>query len=248
MTRILERVAVSVDSCMARLAAILVAGFAILAMASGCEEGGQPAAAKGPVVFEVASKYRAAAEKMAERPEVDRISYDEKGAPIAVFFRRNVVANDDLAALADLPTLQWLELVDSGITDAGMIHLAHLPELKTLYLNNIRVGDEGIAHLAPLKELRVLHLGKTQVTSGALATIAGFAKLQELHLERTKVDDSGLAHLKSLTELQEVYLTGSLVTPEGVAKLKEEMPKLAVFYLPPEEDPIEQARRRGEEE
>ncbi len=94
----------------------------------------------------------------------------------------------------------------------------------------------------------MLHLGKTEVTSAGMETVAQFSKLNELHLERTKVDDGGLERLHPLPALQELYLTGSAVTPEGVAKLKAAMPKLVVFYLPPEEDPIERASRSNEPE
>jgi len=220
---------------------ISLAGLVIGALALvGCE---QPAAPAGRLpeadVPGPSEAWKEAADKFAARPEVDRVSFARNGEPIAVFFRRNQVANDDLAALAELPTLRWLDLVDTGITDAGLSYLAKLPKLETLYLNNIQVGDDGVAQLAGLQELKMLHLGRTRVTNAALASITKLNKLQELHLERTKIDDAGLKSIESLPDLQELYLTGSAVTPEGVARLKEALPKLVVYFLSKAEDPIE---------
>jgi hypothetical protein len=81
--------------------------------------------------------------------------------------------DDDLAALKELPTLWWLDLSNTQITDQGLHHVSHLPELHFLILDNTQITDEGLARLHNLKRLRSLSLRGTQVTN------KGVRRLQE---------------------------------------------------------------------
>ena len=94
-----------------------------------------------------------------------------------------------------------VNLSDSQITDAGLVHLKALINLDELYLSNTQVTDVGLVHLKELTNLQKLYLWDTQVT------------------------DAGLLHLKGLTNLEYLYLHNTPVTDAGVRELKKALPK-----------------------
>ncbi len=104
-----------------------------------------------------------------------------------------------LAELAPIaPVLQWLDLGETAVTDAGLVALA------------------------PMQHLRRLHLDRTAVTDAGLARLAPLAQLELLNLHATKVSDAGLASLRALPRLRSLYLWQTPVTPEAVAKFGEQ--------------------------
>jgi len=52
-----------------------------------------------------------------------------------------------LAHLKGLAKLKWLNLNDTKITDAGLIHLEALPSLEMLYLQKHGRSEGGVARL-----------------------------------------------------------------------------------------------------
>ena len=87
--------------------------------------------------------------------------------------------------LASLPSLQHLDLRETGITDAGLQVLRHLPELRTLSLWN-RVTEAGIGVLAHCHELEQLNLwAPTDVGDAAVRALAGKRKLRQLTIALT---------------------------------------------------------------
>lgn len=115
-------------------------------------------------------------------------------------------ANDEsLKSLNGLePTLVWLNLARTKVTDAGLAQLKPFKELRRLHLENTGVGDAGLSHLA------------------------GLDKLEYLNLYGTSVTDSGLGSVTKLKNLKKLYLWQTAVTEEGVAKLQKAMPNLIV--------------------
>jgi hypothetical protein len=87
------------------------------------------------------------------------------------------IHDDDLVHLERMKRLEYLDLRQTKISSAGLVHLRPLSNLTHLYLsNNRRVDDAGLAHLEPL------------------------TRLVDLGLAHTKVTDAGLKHLKPLTQ------------------------------------------------
>ncbi len=72
---------------------------------------------------------------------------------------------------ADLATC--LDLGDTEVGDAGLIHLSSTQNLDTLNLTSTRVTDTGLQHLRGLTKLKLLYLNGTQVTDD------GVKELQE---------------------------------------------------------------------
>src|SRR5262245_21429282 len=107
-----------------------------------------------------------------------------------------------------------LDLRNTGITDAGLIHLAGLRHVRQLSLGNQDLRglpgikppqnnftDAGLAHLSGLTDLMNLNLGGLPVTDAGLDAIKDLPKLGGLYLDRTRVNGSVLGRLKSLPEL-----------------------------------------------
>jgi Leucine-rich repeat (LRR) protein len=131
------------------------------------------------------------------------------GAPgdVVGLAMRNRMRVDDrnLAPLADLSELVWIDLQATSVTDAGLVHLSGLKKLERLRLDETQISDAGLARLAGLANLRVLNLSETQIT------------------------DAGLAHLKHLPRLEEVYLQKTQVTPAAALGLFQDKPNLNVI-------------------
>lgn len=98
-----------------------------------------------------------------------------------------------LAPLA--PSLVWLNLSGTAVTDAGLVHLAQLAQLRRLNLSRTAVTDAGLAQLGGLGALEVLNLYGTGVTDAGLAHLHGLASLTKLYLWETAVSDAGVAAL-----------------------------------------------------
>ncbi len=104
-----------------------------------------------------------------------------------------------LAQLAELaavgPVLQWLDLGETGVTDAGMVHLASMRELRRLQLDRTAVTDSGLPALAPLMKLESLNLFGTDVTDTGVGALRVLPRLRRLHLWQTQVTPEAASKL-----------------------------------------------------
>ncbi len=164
----------------------------------------------------------------------------------------NSTADDDVALLVALKTLENLDVSGSNISDAGlkqignlvalrelnlsacphissagMQHLVQLKNLEGLDLGYTPVADDGLRHLSGLPNLGGLNLNGTKVTDGGLAHLAGLVKLQVLGLDETETTDAGLVHLHGLTKLR-VFSGGTGVTRDGLKELNRYAPRIYV--------------------
>ena len=64
-----------------------------------------------------------------------------------------------------------LDLINTQVTDAGLVHLSGLTSLRELYLGDTQITDAGLAHLRGLTSLRELDLINTQVTDAGVASL-----------------------------------------------------------------------------
>jgi hypothetical protein len=124
----------------------------------------------------------------------------------------------DSSVQASLP-IRALCLSQTGVTDRGLVHLRRLGDLEWLDLTNCRITDAGISRLPELPRLKRLSLEGTQVTDQASPRLAKFAELEELDLSRTAITNAGLIPLTDLKNLRSLWLTGADITDDGVATL-----------------------------
>ena len=62
-----------------------------------------------------------------------------------------------------------VDLRDTQITDAGLIHLKGMTKLVNLHLDGTSITDAGLVHLKELTNLKALYIAETQVTDIGIA-------------------------------------------------------------------------------
>jgi internalin A len=110
----------------------------------------------------------------------------------------------DLAPLAGLSPLQWLDVSSTRVTE--LVPLAGLSTLGTIDASNTQVID--LAPLAGLSDLEALDVGGTQVSD--LTPLASVFALQALYVRGAPVSD--LAPLTDLSALRELNVGGTQVS------------------------------------
>jgi internalin A len=123
-----------------------------------------------------------------------------------------------------------LSFAETKVTDAGLKELADLESLQTLDLGITQVTGAGLKDLAGLKSLQTLDLGGTKVTDAGLKELAGLKSLQTLDLGGTKVTNAGLKELTGLKSLQTLHLGGTKATEAGAAELQKALPACGIRY------------------
>ncbi len=76
--------------------------------------------------------------------------------------------NEAIEYVAGLPTLRWLNLSGSPVSDDGLQYVAQVRTLEMLSLNWTLVTDDGIMEVATLKNLRSVRLRATNVSETAM--------------------------------------------------------------------------------
>jgi hypothetical protein len=105
--------------------------------------------------------------------------------------------DDDLRLLANLPELERLNLTDTQITDAGLVHLKLCPRLTFLSLEDTAVTDQGLSKLMALQDLEGLSLNGTKITDAGLDQLAGLPNLNQVWLRKTAITNAGYRKLQS---------------------------------------------------
>ncbi|UCD50849.1 MAG: hypothetical protein JSW27_25405 [Phycisphaerales bacterium] len=126
----------------------------------------------------------------------------------------------DLACLANLKTLRWLQIGPHDYTDRGLSHLAGLTSMERLNLGGSGLTDEGLKHLTNMKKLDLLSItgpfdaGKLNWSSGGHFTDEALRTLERF---------------KQLT-LLEIY-SDSTFSDAAVQRLREALPNLYTLRL-----------------
>jgi len=135
-----------------------------------------------------------------------------------------------LEHLRGLPNLTELNLSDTTVTDAELMHLEQLTKLEILELGFTKVTDAGLGHLKRLTNLTDLDLSCTEVTNAGLVDLGQLTKLEVLNLGATVITDAGLEHLEGLTNLEKLDIFGTQVSDEGIKELQQVLPNCEIFH------------------
>ncbi len=119
-----------------------------------------------------------------------------------------------------LANLTILNLVQTKVTDAGMVHFKDCKDLRHLYLDNTKVTDAGMVHFKDCKNLTTLWLNNAPVGDAGLVHFQGCKAMRNLNLAGTKVSDVGLAHFKDCKNLKFLYVDSTQVGDAGLAQFK----------------------------
>lgn len=128
-----------------------------------------------------------------------RVAADTDAVDVNLSVLGRNAADVDLALLAGLePSLTWLNLARTSVTDDGLARLAPFRALRRLRLEQCPVGDAGMAHLAGLPRLEYLNLYGTEITDEGLARLTTLPALKKLYLWNTRVTDEGVAGARAV--------------------------------------------------
>lgn len=83
-----------------------------------------------------------------------------------------------------------------GLNDDELMYVGELKHLGTLNLANTRVTDAGMVHLRGLTRLTRLNLEWTHVSDAGLVQVKRLTQLKVLYLRGTRVTDAGVKELK----------------------------------------------------
>lgn len=133
---------------------------------------------------------------------------------------REPIQNADLEGIHLLTRLTKLYMMDTQVTDEGLVILQKLSQLTELYLNGTQISDAGLAYLQKLKQLTKLNLSATHVSDAGLVHLQKLTQLTKLALYGTNVSDAGLTHLQKLTQLTYLDLNGTHVSDAGLVHLQ----------------------------
>jgi Leucine-rich repeat (LRR) protein len=140
--------------------------------------------------------------------------------PHRIFLGFNTqIGNSALQPIANLTSLQVLDVRNTILTDRALEEVARLKNLTTLVLLNVYISDAGLQHLAGLSNLQQLALGKTQISDSGLQHLVNLNKLETLHLNSTTIGDSGLQHLSNLISLKTLVLYFTQISDAGLQHL-----------------------------
>jgi hypothetical protein len=140
------------------------------------------------------------------------------------------LADDDFAAVEQLPQRTKIGVSHENPTDADLERLGRLPRLRLLSLKGELVTDSALAYIQNLTALETLDLSDTHVTDAGLVYLSHLPHLKELDLTGAEVTDLGLERLRGLTNLTRLELRGTKVTDAGLQFLSE-MKQLASLSL-----------------
>lgn len=142
------------------------------------------------------------------------------------WLRDTDLRDEQVPVIAAVPTIWWLNLSLTSLTDHGLRHLSAMNGLRELRLNDTKITDDGLAYLVGLDGLELLELRNTAISDRGLVHVGRLRGLTVLVLVGTPVSDEGLSHLHGLNRLKEIRLSGTRVTEQGIAALKAALPKV----------------------
>jgi uncharacterized membrane protein len=121
-----------------------------------------------------------------------------------------------LAQLAPVAAaVEWLDLGDSSVTDAGLAALETMRRLERLHLDQLKITDTGLAALSHLRRLEYLNLRGTLVTDKGLPALRTLPRLRSLYVWQTAVTPAAVQALGD-----------SLIDKRRIARWKEDEAEL----------------------
>ncbi len=134
--------------------------------------------------------------------------------------RSRSIDDASIAVLKEHPTLESLDLSDTGLTDGSLDILLTIPNLKSLRLIGTGITDKGLAKLSAATQLQHLALGSELITDAGVTLLSANSELLHLEIVGTKVTDDSMQALAALSKLRLLRLTdNSALTDLGICRL-----------------------------
>lgn len=105
-----------------------------------------------------------------------------------------------LRQLASLKNLRVLQLEGTGVVNVGTD--LRFPTLEYLNVRNTDLTDNGLKHLSYCSRLRCLDVSRTCITKASIRTIASMQSLVEVYAYGTQIDEESAEWLHLMRELE----------------------------------------------
>lgn len=147
---------------------------------------------------------------------------DAAGRVTGVDLRASWITDTDLRKLLQYPSLNYLDLSLTRITDQGMLELKNATGIVDLSLYYAEyVTDEGLAAIKDWKSLKHLNVHGTKISDTTLEHIAGISTLESINVGSANITDVGLERLVSLPNLKELTIGGNAMGDAGLQALRQ---------------------------
>ena len=153
----------------------------------------------------------------------------KEGHLVSVVLGNEDFTDNDMEVLTELDRLKDLTILESQITDAGLVHLEGLANLKSLTIGSTTITDAGLVHLKGLKNLTRLKLYCNQVSDAGLVHLKGL-RVSVFTLESDRIDGSGFNKLRDSKNLRMVNIRGKNLTDQVFENLSH-LTALRTIYL-----------------
>lgn len=128
--------------------------------------------------------------------------------PVGIVLFENADRTPTHAALAGVPNLRGLAMIDGWLPDEQFERGTQLTSLYHLDLDSTPLTDAQVKQLAPLTELRTLRAGGAELTNTGARALRKFPHLRELALSCSYVDPPGFRAIAENTGIEVLELTG----------------------------------------
>jgi Leucine-rich repeat (LRR) protein len=116
----------------------------------------------------------------------------------------------------------------SAFDNTAALELSNYPSLEYLTLLDSPLSDAGVECLTGLQKLSMLSLSGTKITSNCIPSIAKIKSLTYLDLSRTNIDGSSVQSLVALKSIKSLIVSNTLLTREDIEVLRKEMPSCQI--------------------
>lgn len=150
-----------------------------------------------------------------------KIARDSAGNIVAVDLADSWANDADIRWLADIPTLERIDLSRTRITGKALEPLRGLPsvrELRLQFAEFITATDMG--HLADWRNLTTLDLRGTRADSSVFERLRAHTAMEFLDVSSCEVDDQGFEELAALTKLVELRCGANRMSGLALTVLK----------------------------
>ncbi len=143
----------------------------------------------------------------------------------SLFLSNTKVTDEALKSVAGMKQLQRLSLGSCRqIKGEGLKYLADLPTLQYLDLENCYLNSAGFAALGQLKHLIALEFGYTGVTTGGIKVLSGIQTIEYLNLNGARVEAAWIPILGKMPRLRSLVFNAAVIDPKALAMMPEHMP------------------------
>ena len=132
--------------------------------------------------------------------------------------------------LRQMSPLKRLWFYMGNLPDEALSAVASLPNLEHLYLVEVKLNDKQLKYLTGARKLTTLAVSNNQITDAGLKHVASLTSLASLTLiNNSGITGKGLPEIEKLTKLEFLDLTGTGVTDSELRAFKAKHPTIRVI-------------------